>query len=144
MAGVVKPRGPHHFASSCGSVHARNTAAAGARRTRFIHSTSSLGCTVTTHLLMGCGRPLKGSHPAASSHNDPEAPSPAPTQVMVPEMRCIVSGRVLGGGKRAKLGAQQLSHRIPRQLIHEPDQGGRLVGGQVFPAECQDLLFGYR
>src|SRR5215218_11038199 len=52
MAGVVKPRGPHHFASSSGTVHALNTADAGAHTMRFIRSASSSGCTITTRLLM--------------------------------------------------------------------------------------------
>jgi hypothetical protein len=52
MVGVVKPRGPHHFASSSGSVHALNTVEAGARKTRFIRSASSLGRTVITRLLV--------------------------------------------------------------------------------------------
>ena len=52
MAGVVKPRGPHHLASSSGSVHALNTAEGGARRTRFIPRASSPGCTMITRLLL--------------------------------------------------------------------------------------------
>jgi hypothetical protein len=52
MVGVVKPRGPHHFASSSGSVHALNTVEGDARKTRFIRSASSLGCTVITRLLV--------------------------------------------------------------------------------------------
>ena len=52
MAGVVNPRGPHHLASSSGSVHALNTAQAGARTTRFIQRASSPGCTVITRLLV--------------------------------------------------------------------------------------------
>jgi hypothetical protein len=52
MAGVVKPRGPHHFASFSGSVHALNTVEAGARNMRFIRRASSPGCTVITDLLV--------------------------------------------------------------------------------------------
>jgi hypothetical protein len=52
MVGMVKPRGPHHFASSSGSVHALNTAEAGAWTMRFIPSVSSPGCTVITRLLV--------------------------------------------------------------------------------------------
>jgi hypothetical protein len=52
MVGVVKPRGPHHFASSSGSVHALNTVAGGTPTMRVIRSASSLGCTVITRLLV--------------------------------------------------------------------------------------------
>jgi hypothetical protein len=52
MAGVVKPRGPHHLASSSGSVHALNTVEGGARRTRFIPSASPPGCIMLTRLLV--------------------------------------------------------------------------------------------
>ena len=53
MAGVVKSRGPHHFASSSGSVHALNTAEAGARTMRFIRSAGSPGCIMITRPLVG-------------------------------------------------------------------------------------------
>jgi hypothetical protein len=52
MAGVVKPRGPHHVASSSDSVHALNTAEVGAPTMRFIRSASSPGCIMITRLLV--------------------------------------------------------------------------------------------
>ena len=63
MAGVVKPRGPHHLASSSGSVHALNTMERGARTTRFIPSASSLGCTLITRLLVDVVTRLRFASP---------------------------------------------------------------------------------
>src|SRR5712691_1194195 len=43
--GLVKPIGPHHFATCCGSVHIRNTSSRGASSTRVRMSSRSVAAT---------------------------------------------------------------------------------------------------
>ena len=53
MLGVVNPAGPHHFASSSGSVNALNTAERGAPRARFKFSVSPPGSAAMAWLYSG-------------------------------------------------------------------------------------------
>src|ERR1700730_11936287 len=58
QTGFVKPLGPHHCASSCGSVHALNTTSRGASNTRVILSwrsaDSRAGSTLRAMFLLLC------------------------------------------------------------------------------------------